>query len=85
MTGYRSPQSPAESLPIIWVTPETEQEAGNMSERHIHPEFGQLTLLPQASPDNPLAIDPRTRERGLQHVTEIRRGLAARKALRDAA
>ena len=56
-----------------------------MSERHVHPEFGQLTLLPQASPDNPLAIDPRTRERGLQHVTEIRRGLAARKALRDAA
>ena len=56
-----------------------------MSERHIHPEFGQLTLLPQASPDNPWAIDPRTRERGLQHVTEIRRELAARKALRDAA
>jgi hypothetical protein len=85
MTGYRSPQSPAESLPIIWDTPETEQEAGNMSERHIHPEFGQLTLLPQTSPDNPLAIDPRTRERGLQHVTEIRRELAARKALREAA
>ena len=85
MTGYRSPQSPAEFLPIISVTPETEQEAGNMSERHIHPEFGQLTLLPQASPDNPLTIDSRTRERGLQHVTEIRRGLAARKALRDAA
>ena len=56
-----------------------------MSERHIHSEFGQLTLLPQTSPDNPLAIDSRTRERGLQHVTEIRRGLAARKALRDAA
>ena len=85
MIGYRSPQSPTGFLPIISVTPETEQEAGNMSERHIHPEFGQLTLLPQASPDNPLAIDPRTRERGLQHVTEIRRGLAARKALRDAA
>ena len=45
-----------------------------MSERHIHPGLGQLTSLPQASPDNPLAIDPRTRERGLQHVTEIRRG-----------
>ena len=85
MTGYRSPQSPTEFLPISWVTPETEQEAGNMSERRIHPEFGQLTLLPQASPDNPWAIDPRTRERGLQHVTEIRRELAARKALRDAA
>ena len=85
MTGYISPQSPPEFLPIIWVTPETEQEAGNMSERDIHPEFGQLTLLPQASPDNSLAIDPRTRERGLQHVTEIRRELAARKALRDAA
>lgn len=56
-----------------------------MSERHIHSEFGQLTLLPQTSPDNPLAIDPRTRERGLQHVTEIRRELAARKALREAA
>ena len=46
-----------------------------MSQRHIHPEFGQLTLLPQTSPDNPLAIDPRTRERGLQHVTEIRPNL----------
>lgn len=56
-----------------------------MSKRHIHPGFGQLTLLPQEPSDNPLAIDPHTRERGLRHVTEIRRELAARKALRDAA
>jgi hypothetical protein len=49
------------------------------------PNTQQLTLLP--APDVPVQfrLDEATRRRGLRHVAEIRRQLAARQAARIAA
>ena len=55
-----------------------------MTTKRQHPEQGtqpeQLTLLAPAEVPLQFRLDRRTRERGLAHIAEIRRQLAARAA-----
>lgn len=52
-------------------------------EEHDVPQ--QLSLLPSSSAPVRFRLDAATRQRGLQHVAEIRRMLAERQAAREAA